>query len=390
MRFKMPFLKFLFKLTPKFIRDIFREYYNKHSGILKVHETGTKKLLLSYIKSPFYRDGSNINHPNYFESIDISDVLKKYNISLDVVDYRYEGNVNFSEYDYILGFGLPFQKSFQGKNLLTKICYHAGPNIHHTNLIEAKRVNQFNKKNHIFLSPERETYWPWIFSTISSDALMHTGNSWTRSTYAEFEQNLFTLPVMSIMDTDHDPLTFNDSARDFIWIGGNGAIWKGLDLVIEAFKKLKTDSKLHIFGPVENEPGFYNFYKNYFDNNDSIYFHGMVDVNSDHFKEIIKGCAFTVFPGSSEGGASSVLTSMHLGLIPIVTIQSSIDLDNFGILIEELQVNSTKLAMEKAQMLDKKEISRQRNAVIKHIKKNHTITNYRNSFEESLKQIINL
>jgi predicted small metal-binding protein len=46
--------------------------------------------------------------------------------------------------------------------------------------------------------------------------------------------------------------------------------------------------------------------------------------------------------------------------------------------------------MEKAQMLDKKEISRQRNAVIKHIKKNHTITNYRNSFEESLKQIINL
>ena len=387
----MILLKFLFKLTPKFIKDFLREYFNKYSGILNVHEAGSKKLLLSYIKSPFYTDGRNISHPNYFECIAISDTLKKYNISLDVIDYRYEGRIDYSKYQYIIGFGAPFQKSFYSKgSKLKRVIYHAGPNIQHTNFIEAKRVNEFNNLNSLSLSPERETYWPWVFSTVSAHAIIHTGNSWTRSTYNEFEQDLYTLPVMSILDEAHEPIKFNDNARDFIWIGGNGAIWKGLDLVIEAFKKLKTDSKLHIFGPVENEPGFYNFYKIYFDNNDSIYFHGMVDVNSDHFKEIIKGCAFTVFPGSSEGGASSVLTSMHLGLIPIVTIQSSIDLDNFGILIEELQVNSTKVAMEKAQMLDEKEISRQRNAVIDHIEKNHTTANYRNSFEESLKQIINL
>lgn len=387
----MTFLKFLFKLTPKFIKDFLRGYYNKYSGILNVHEAGSKKLLLSYIKSPFYTDGSNISHPNYFECIAISDTLKKYNISLDVIDYRYEGRIDYSKYEYILGFGLPFQKSLTSKNKkLKRIIYHAGPNIQHTNFIEAKRVNEFNNLNSLSLSPERETYWPWVFSTVSAHAIIHTGNSWTRSTYNEFEQDLYTLPVMSILDEAHEPIKFNDNARDFIWIGGNGAIWKGLDLVIEAFKMLKTDSKLHIFGPVINEPDFYNFYKDEFEDNDSILFHGMVDINSNPFKDVVKNCAYTVFPGSSEGGASSVLTSMHLGLIPVVTIQSSIDLKEFGVLIDDLDVNSTLLAMKKALDLDENEIFRQKNAVIEHIKKNHSIQSYKNAFEEALKKIIDI
>ena len=375
-----------------FIKDFLRDFYTRYTLPITVHNNTDSKdrVLICYIKSPFYNKSKIIKHCNIIESRIIAETFFKSGYSVDVVDYRCMRKIDYSKYSVIFGFGHPFRRAFIHKANSIKILYLTGCLAYFSNFIEAKRVREFNKRHDSFLTPEIEAYWPSVFPIAASNAVMHTGNSWTKSTYSAFKQNFFTIPVMSIIDEDYKPLTFHKNARDFIWIGGHGAIAKGLDLVIDAFKLLKTDSKLHIFGSLTNEPNFYNVYKDLFDNDKSILFHGMADVNSDGFKEIVQHCAFTVFPGSAEAGASSVLTTMHLGLLPIVTLGSSIDLVDFGVFVDKLDVKSTQIAMEKALDFDEDKILEQRKAVINHIKKNHSAKSFKNTFEAAFDKIINI
>ena len=43
---------------------------------------------------------------------------------------------------------------------------------------------------------------------------------------------------------------------------------------------------------------------------------------------------FCVFPTCSEGEATSVIAAMRMGVIPVVSIQSGIDIDNYGFHID--------------------------------------------------------
>ena len=59
----------------------------------------------------------------------------------------------------------------------------------------------------------------------------------------------------------------------------------------------------------------------------NIYNIGFVNVNSEKFNELMNKCSFVILASCSEGMATSVLTCMNHGLIPLVTKECGISLE---------------------------------------------------------------
>ena len=362
------------------IKDLAREIYVSYSLPMKVSETGNKKVLISYIKSPFYSSTKKIFHSNYLESKIISESFTDLGFSVEVVDYRCKRKINFEEYDLIFGFGYPFHDSLDIKKL-KKICYLTGSNPNFSNLREAERIRDFKNEFGITLVPRREAYWPWMHAAINSDFLITTGNYFTKSTYLNLRSDVLTIPVPFVPSENHPTKNF---PKGILWFGGAGALFKGLDLTIRAFKNLKSNFTLDICGPIESETDFMGHFENEIFKDSRINFHGMLDISSKKMQSIINRNSFVILPSCSEGGASSVLTCMNLGLIPIVSEECSIDLDNFGIPIKKLTVQDVENSINEAFKLEENDILYQRSEIEKFLHRQHTF----NSVKEKLKNIL--
>ena len=387
------FFYIIYKFIPNNLKNNLRIIYNSYSGIYTISNLGKKRALIIYLKTPFQRENKVISHCNILESFAIKDELIDRNYSLDVIDYRCKRKIDYSKYDLIFGFGDVFSKSFNAKNTkknLKRICYSTGayPNI--MNSSEKKRLDYFNKKNKSTLRPQR--YWDWdksSFSFENSDCIIHTGNSWTLSTFNEINFNMiFTLPVPSITSFHEKDLDKNNVGKDYIFFSGSGAVFKGLDLVIDAFKSINTDSNLYIYGPFDAEEDFMKIYEPVINNSTNIFFNGTIDPMSDEFSKIVSSCSFTILPSCSEAGASSVITTMHKGLIPIVTKEASIDLHDFGFLIKDLSVESVKKALLMSMQISNIEITKQKKQIVKFIEEKHTLIAYKSELKNALDYVL--
>jgi len=366
------------------IKDLAREIYVNYSPPMKVSETGNKKVLISYIKSPFYSSTKKIFHSNYLESKIISESFIDLGFSVEVVDYRCKRKINFEQYDLIFGFGYPFHDSL-ATTKLKKICYLTGSNPNFSNLREAERIREFKNEYGITLVPRREAYWPWMHAAINSDFLITTGNNFSKSTYLNLRSDVLTIPVPFVPSKNHSIKNF---PKGILWFGGAGALFKGLDLTIRAFKNLNSSFTLDICGPIESESDFMTHFKDEITKDAKINFHGMLDISSKKMQSIIDRNSFVILPSCSEGGASSVLTCMNLGLIPIVSDECSIDLENFGIPIKKLNVENVESSIKEACSLDKNEILYQRSEIEKFLYRQHTYDSIKEKLKNILKEII--
>ncbi len=385
--------RYIYKFIPSKIKENIRNIYNKYSGIINISSKGNKKALVIYLKSPFKSRNEVITHCNVLESFVIRDELIKRDYSIDIIDYRSKRKINYSKYDLIFGFGDPFGNSFSSNKVnpnLKRICYSTGAYPDKMNTSEEIRINSFNAIHESNLKPQRN--WNWKLSSKSfsdSDGIIHTGNKWTSSTFDEVEyKKIFTLPVPTITKLDLNDCKNKDVERNYIFFSGAGAVYKGLDLVIDAFKSINTKSNLYIYGPFEAEKDFMKIYKPIIDSSPNIYLKGIIDPMSEEFSKLMSKCSFSILPSCCEAGASSVITTMHRGLIPIVTTETSIDLVGFGIKIESLTINSVKNALLKSIDMKDDEIRSQKSDIIKHIVKNHMLDSYKRKLNEALNDIL--
>ncbi len=369
------------------LKDFIRDIYVKYSYPMQVYtdKSFNKKVLICYIKSPFYMKDRPIKHSNVIESRIIADIFHKLKFNVDVVDWQCKRNIDYLKYDVIFGFGSPFHNSFNiDKNYNgIRICYLTGSNPNFSNEREAMRIKEVFKNKKVMLTPRREAYWPWMHTTINSDMLILTGNTQTKSSYSGLVDNIKTVPVPCIPSQLRPNLQVNSG---FLWFGGAGAVHKGLDLVLDAIDESSSDIILDICGPIEKEKDFIMLYKNSFLRS-NIKFHGMVDVSSNEMQKLIDRNSFVILPSCSEGMASSVITCMQFGLIPIISKECGIDIKDHGILIEEITVLGVKKAINKALKLNPEEILRMKNKAIKFVEKNNSHDSFRISLSNSLMSV---
>jgi glycosyltransferase involved in cell wall biosynthesis len=367
-----------------FLRKI-KRYFRENRILENIFKSKhSKNVLISYTVLPFL---SNKNrHTNAQESRILSKIFDELGFNVDIIHYTNQQKLDYKKYDLIFGFGEPFENSFIEKKL-KKIYYATGAHVCHQNYAEIRRIEEVNKKYNTNLLPKRLVPWNWSMSTSLSDSLIVIGNEWTKSTYTKYTTKLvYTINATALINDNVENIKrdVDKSKKNFLWFGSSGLVHKGLDLCLEYFSK-HQDLTLHICGPMEND--FKENFSEYFEKENIIY-HGFTDVQSQKFIDIVSQCSFSLLPTCSEGQATSLLTAMGAGLVPIATRYSGIDVIEHGIVIDELDLKSLATSIEKAIKFENKKLLELPCEMQEYISKNHTLAEFRLNMKSTLSSIL--
>jgi glycosyltransferase involved in cell wall biosynthesis len=183
------------------------------------------------------------------------------------------------------------------------------------------------------------------------------GNKFTYDTYKYAGKTIFRLPLPTCTIYPWLPdKNFNRVKRNYIWLGSKGFIHKGLDLTLEAFSGM-PNYHLYVCGPIEKEKAFVREYYKELYETPNIHTIGWVDVESSKFEELRNKSLGIVYPSCSEGGGGSVITCMQAGLIPVVSYESSVDIDpSFGILLPGTDIESIRNSIKSLSNMSEKQL----------------------------------
>lgn len=367
----------LVKKIFKRVKKLFRE----DRYIKNIYKTDfDKNVLISYTVLAFLTNKNN--HTNAQESRIVAKIFKELGFNVDVIHYTNQKEIEYKKYDVVFGFGEPFENSFVQKSL-KRIYYATGAHVCHQNYAEIKRVEEANTKYNANILPKRLVPWNWSMSTSLSDALIVIGNEWTRSTYEKYTaKQVFSINATALINENSKNIIrdIEKTKKSFLWFGSSGLIHKGLDLCLEYFSEY-NDLELHICGPMEDD--FKEVFGSYLEK-ENIFYHGFTNVNSQNFIDIVSQCSFSILPTCSEGQATALLTTMGVGLIPISTKYSGIDVERLGILMDDLDCDSIDRGIQKVISLENIELKNRSNELVEYVLNNHIISR----FEENLKALI--
>lgn len=341
-----------------------------------------KTALLSYTVTPFLTN--NAHHSNAQEARAIAGVLDELGYNVDVIHYTNERKINYEKYGLIFGFGQPFENSFNYSGF-KRIYYATGAHVCHQNFAEIRRVNDANHRYSSTLRPKRLVPWCWSQSTSLSDLLIIVGNDWTRSTYSKYTYSpITTINATALVNLQAKKTKrHTDSTRKrYLWFGSLGLIHKGLDLCLEYFSD-QPDLELHICGRLEED------FLAVFDQLlalPNVRYHGFIDVDSEQFLGIVSQCSFSILPSCSEGQSTALLTTMGVGLIPLATEYTGVDIKDHGILIEGLDLASIDIAIEKSQLLSRKTLENVSHVLMAVVANKHSLESFRSTLKSIIKR----
>lgn len=350
-----------------------------------------KRVLISYITAPFIVE-ERFGHSSFAEVKSIAEIFNNFKYQVDII--RYDGNfgqINFGNRQYDLVFGLEpnFLKvvsKFKPKN---SIYYATGAYWKFNNDAEEKRITELFKRKKIQLLNRRAASNHQ--SSDIADAVISIGNDWTKNTYTKHAKKVETIRVSAFSFFPYSQIAsnknWNSAKKKFLWFGSVGAVHKGLDLLLEIFSK-HPNLELFICGAVEKEKDFVNLYHKELFETKNIHLIGWVSPDSKEFAEIMTNCAFTILPSCSEGMSGAIATCMHSGLIPLISRQCGIDIDDIGEIFKNNSIETIEKTIIKFSQIDNFEVKELSVRSFVHAKKNYTAEVFRQDFSKALKNIL--
>jgi glycosyltransferase involved in cell wall biosynthesis len=368
--------------TPKEMRKLERRFVS-----LKPKTSPIGNMLLCYDNHAFFAkpgDPFLTNHTNRWEASQIARTFLDWGYRVDVINENNDVFIPTKKYSVFVGNRINFQRIAL---LLNKDCIKI---LHidtahwlFNNMGEGRRLELLQQRRGINLLPQRNILPN--FAIEYADYATILGNEFTMSTYQYAGKPLFRTPISTPMlypwQEDKD---FGRVRNNFLWFGSEGFVHKGLDLVLEAFVQM-PDHHLTVCGPIHSDKEFQNAYQKELYQTANIHTVGWVDIGSPKFMEIVKNCVGIVFPSCSEGGGGGVITCMHAGLIPIVSYEASVDVnDTFGRILKASSAEEIKSSIQKISMMDEAELAAMARRSWEFARANHT----REVFVESYSRII--
>ena len=201
------------------------------------------------------------------------------------------------------------------------------------------------------------------FAIESADYGIVLGNRFIYDTFSYSNKTIFEQPNIAQTTFARLPVKdINYCRHQFLWLGSRGLAHKGLGLTLEAFARM-PDLRLVVCGPLSEEPRFVQAYEQELFHTPNIEVRGWIDVPSPAFAELAQATLAHVFPSCAEAQAGAVLNCMQAGVIPIVSEQTSLDIEpDFGIMLPECTVEQIMAAVRNlaARPADALEAMRQR------------------------------
>ena len=249
----------------------------------------------------------------------------------------------------------------------TCICYCAGVEPELSNFLVTKRHLDFEERHGIPVVHRRlvagtQDNWKRRFRDCSE--IWYFGNDFNKGAW----EQKYIQPKKGMLPTAFSPSNSTDlfdlgvkNKYSVMFIGGDGLICKGLDLVLDLFLSLPKPWELHVFCPT-GENDFWNYYDPLLREVNNIHVYGFVNVSSNRFRNIASKCLLNLFPSAAEACATSVITAMKFGVLPVVTVQCGVDVRQFGYVLganvsDELKRILKNVELSSAKSLQKRLIS---------------------------------
>lgn len=194
------------------------------------------------------------------------------------------------------------------------------------------------------------------------------GNAVTLETYPErLRAKLRPIRVTaSQVDWIKDPTSYVPESREFLWYFGHGAVLKGLDRLLEVFSR-QDRWTLNVVGHVAYEPDFDQMYFRELYGHPRIRMLGHLRGDSPALAEACRRSFCVIAPSASEGMSNAVATCLQVGLFPILSRPSGIDLpEGCGLYLDDMSEAAITAAAERAHAMPAEELARQIAIIQKH------------------------
>ncbi len=261
-----------------------------------------------------------------------------------------------------------------------KVLHITGAHWLFQNQAEYARLLALQQRRGVTLPPRRTV--PPSRGIECCDRATILGNGFTAGTFAYARKPLHAIPLSSsVVAPWPQQKDFAACSHRFLWLGNAGMVHKGLDLVLEAFAQM-PEQHLTVCGPAQGEPEFEDAFRHELYRLPNIRTVGWINIGSSEWPQVANSCAGLIYPSCSEGQAGSVVTSLHAGLIPIVSRESGVDVNGFGVPLETCSVDEIKAAIRAVSALDARELERRSRAAWEYAATHHTRENFARCYRD--------
>lgn len=383
------FIKILKRLTRSFGYEISKYYqpsYSDRMVSLKSHNGYKGNVLLAYILEPFLlRPGEPVSnkHTHDWESLQIGKTFQDLGYAVDVIDYRNHQFIPKKNYSFFVSARSYFQQISQKLNPdCIKIVHLETSHFLFNNTAAYKRNLDLQQRRGITMTSLKWIQPNWAIE--HADIATIKGNQFTVDTYAYAKKPFFQTRNPAVVSLPWpDNKKFDDCRNNYMWLGSDGLVHKGLDLVLEAFAGM-PDHHLTVCGPVQQDKRFEKAYYKELYETPNIYTHGWLDVGSEAFIDITGKCIGLVYPSCAEAQAGAVINCLQAGLIPIISYESGVDVDDFGVILRGCSILEIQETVKRVSAYPEEKLKIMARTAWEYARNYHS----RERFEEEYKQII--
>lgn len=267
-------------------------------------------------------------HRFFWEVRELARVIAGLGFQVDVINLGAAPPARFPDYQAILGISDALWRYAPGLPGARKLMWMSGSHPEFQNRREVERIQALQQRQGGSNRPRRQiaNVAGELASIEMADHCALIGNETTLSTYPP----AWRAKIELIDVGDQPPCVkprhmLTPSPREFVWSALSGAILKGLDIVLDLFA-LHEWPTLHIVGSIEQEEDFMSAYLRELDGHPRIRRHGSRFANDPELAAIFNRAAVVIHPSASEGMAASVTNCLQVGLYPIISRESGVDL----------------------------------------------------------------
>ncbi|WP_026068744.1 glycosyltransferase family protein [Methanomassiliicoccus luminyensis] len=286
-------------------RTIYRDLTKKEMTSLPAVPPARGRALMGYLNAAVVsKEDSRLlrsGHTNRWECRNIAHIFSSFGYDVDAINWDNKKFLPSRSYNVHFDISTNMARFHSALPDTQRLLHVTESYPRFNNAAEARRVEEMERRTGVPYAPKRKMLEPDLFdsSLEIADRISLIGNEVTLSTFPERFRDRITLVTPSSSTAFiKPPKALVPPSREFLWFNGAGAVHKGLDLTLEAFRKL-PDLRLNVVGNAHEEEDFMRAYGNDLLHAPNITYYGWLRTDGRVFREVMERCCCFISPSAA-------------------------------------------------------------------------------------------